>query len=120
MDPQINPIITKYPNTHRLPDFDAHVQEDVFKMIINLNHSQDLNRFSLHRTKLSLAKRYTLSMDPYIYPQQSTRSRLKTIRAYFKRIPNPYLNTNEDFIRKINQEILRQRWISNILTPTTK
>ena len=83
MNPQIVPIITKNP-IHGLPDFDTQGPEDVFQIINSLRHSQALDRFNLHRAKLSLAHRYVASMYPYIHPQQNTRSRLKAIRAYVK------------------------------------
>ena len=103
-----------------LPDFDQCDIPHVMHLVSRIKHSQALDQFNLQRAKLSLAQRFGATLHPYVHPKQNTKSRRALIRAYVKKIQHHYLATNEDFIKKIDDEILRLRWRSTISAPTNQ
>ena len=109
MDPQRilnNPI-------NGLANFDELETMEVFLKIGEIKKSQTLDRINLHRAKSALAKRYAKLLEPYAQTHKTTRARLTFIRAFTKTLPYYYLARNEDFIRKIDTEIIRIRWKDN-------
>ena len=106
MDPQriLNNLI------NGLANFDELETMEVFLKIGEIKKSQTLDRINLHRAKFALAKHYTKLLELYAQTHKTTRARLTFIRAFTKTLPYYYLARNEDFICKIDTEILRLRW----------